>query len=62
MSRTCVRSLTLWSRYLQEARRQLREEKSDLLRQWQETIHLLRDTATRHMRAEEACDGEAGFL
>ncbi|KAI0711382.1 DnaJ-domain-containing protein [Earliella scabrosa] len=43
--------------YLQEARRQLREEKSDLLRQWQETIHLLRDTATRHMRAEEACDG-----
>ncbi|KAI0702055.1 DnaJ-domain-containing protein [Cerioporus squamosus] len=43
--------------YLHEARRQLREEKSDLLRQWQETIYLLQDTASRYMRAEEACDG-----
>ncbi|TBU31392.1 DnaJ-domain-containing protein [Dichomitus squalens] len=43
--------------YLQQARQQLREEKSDLLRQCQETILLLQDTASRHMRAEEACDG-----
>ncbi|PIL27686.1 hypothetical protein GSI_10839 [Ganoderma sinense ZZ0214-1] len=44
-------------RYLQQARRQLQEEKSELLRQRQETISLLQDTAIRHMRAEEACDG-----
>ncbi|RDX54743.1 DnaJ-domain-containing protein [Lentinus brumalis] len=43
--------------YLREAYRQLHEEKSDLLRQWQETVYLLQDTASRHMRAEEACDG-----
>ena len=28
-----------------------------MLRQWQETIYLLQDTAARHMRTEEACDG-----
>ncbi len=49
-------------RYLHAARRQLREEKSDLLRQWHETINLLQDTATRHMRVEEACDGASGFV
>ncbi|TFK86075.1 DnaJ-domain-containing protein [Polyporus arcularius HHB13444] len=43
--------------YLRDAYRQLHEEKSDLLRQWQETVYLLQDTASRHMRAEEACDG-----
>ncbi|KAM5532138.1 hypothetical protein V8D89_014163 [Ganoderma adspersum] len=43
--------------YLQQARRQLQEEKSELLRQRQETISLLQDTAIRHTRAEEACDG-----
>ena len=54
--------MLLLCRYLQQARRQLQEEKSELLRQRQETISLLQDTAIRHMRAEEACDGEAGFL
>ncbi|KAI0646506.1 DnaJ-domain-containing protein [Trametes meyenii] len=43
--------------FFNDARRQLREEKSDLLRQWHETISLLQDTARRHVRAEEACDG-----
>ncbi|KAI8986702.1 DnaJ-domain-containing protein [Trametes punicea] len=43
--------------FLNDARRQLREEKSELLRQWKETVSLLQDTAQRHMRAEEACDG-----
>ncbi|OSD08750.1 DnaJ-domain-containing protein [Trametes coccinea BRFM310] len=43
--------------FLNEARRQLREEKSELLRQWKETVSLLEDTAQRHMRTEEACDG-----
>ncbi|KAI0360473.1 DnaJ-domain-containing protein [Trametes cingulata] len=43
--------------FLEDARRQLREEKSDLLRQWKETVSLLQDTAQRHMRTEEACDG-----
>ncbi|KAI0634860.1 DnaJ-domain-containing protein [Trametes polyzona] len=43
--------------FFNDARRQLREEKSDLLRQWKETVSLLQDTAQRHMRAEEACDG-----
>ena len=49
-------------RYLQRAREQLREEKSELLRQWQETIYLLQDTANRHMRSEEACDGQSVSL
>ncbi|KAI0746997.1 DnaJ-domain-containing protein [Daedaleopsis nitida] len=43
--------------YLKEARRQLREEKSEVLRRWQETLYLLQDTASRHLRTEEACDG-----
>ncbi|KAH9897035.1 DnaJ-domain-containing protein [Cubamyces lactineus] len=43
--------------FLHDARRQLREEKSELLRQWKETVSLLQDTAQRHMRAEETCDG-----
>ncbi|KAI0827143.1 DnaJ-domain-containing protein [Trametes gibbosa] len=45
------------TQFFNEARRQLREEKSDLLRQWKETVTLLQDTAQRHLRAEEACDG-----
>ena len=49
-------------RYLQQARRQLQEEKSELLRQRQETISLLQDTAIRHTRAEEACDGQSVSL
>ena len=49
--------MLLLCRYLQQARRQLQEEKSELLRQRQETISLLQDTAIRHMRAEETCDG-----
>ncbi|CDO75734.1 hypothetical protein BN946_scf184921.g10 [Trametes cinnabarina] len=49
--------VTLRVEFLDEARRQLREEKSELLRQWKETVSLLQDTAQRHMRAEEACDG-----
>ncbi|KAL1943812.1 hypothetical protein VTO73DRAFT_3630 [Trametes versicolor] len=45
------------TQFFDDARRQLREEKSDLVRQWKETVSLLQDTAQRHMRAEEACDG-----
>ncbi|KAH9849605.1 DnaJ-domain-containing protein [Lenzites betulinus] len=45
------------TQFFNEARRQLREEKSDLLRQWKETVSLLQDTAQRHLRGEEACDG-----
>ncbi|KZT10262.1 DnaJ-domain-containing protein [Laetiporus sulphureus 93-53] len=43
--------------FFREARRQLQEEKSDVLRETKETIHLLEDLAKRHMQAEASCNG-----
>ncbi|OBZ77401.1 DnaJ subfamily C member 11 [Grifola frondosa] len=43
--------------YFRKARRELQEERSDLLRQTKETISLLQDPAKRHMQTEAACDG-----
>ncbi|EMD34782.1 hypothetical protein CERSUDRAFT_116966 [Gelatoporia subvermispora B] len=43
--------------YFKKVRRELREDKADLLRESKETTHLLQETARRHMQAETACDG-----
>ncbi|OCH93953.1 DnaJ-domain-containing protein [Obba rivulosa] len=48
-----------WRRieFFREAKRELREQKSDLLRESKETICLLQETARRHMQAEATSDG-----
>ncbi|KAI0938578.1 hypothetical protein AcV5_000221 [Taiwanofungus camphoratus] len=43
--------------FFRKARRVLKEEKSDLLRETKETISLLQETAKRHMQAETSCGG-----
>lgn len=49
-------------RFFRKARRQLREEKADIIREVKETTALLQDTAKRHVRAETACDGVFLFM
>lgn len=43
--------------FFRRARRTLHEEKSDLLRESKETVHLLEDAARRHMQTEASCNG-----
>ncbi|KAI0071272.1 DnaJ-domain-containing protein [Panus rudis PR-1116 ss-1] len=43
--------------YFRQARRELKEAKSEVLRQHEESIYLLQDLAKRHMEAEAASDG-----
>ncbi|GBE87408.1 DnaJ-domain-containing protein [Sparassis latifolia] len=43
--------------FFRRARRDLRDEKSDVLREIKETSHLLQDTAKKHMQAEASCGG-----
>ncbi|THH30988.1 hypothetical protein EUX98_g3177 [Antrodiella citrinella] len=43
--------------FFRQARRELRNAQSDLVRQTEETISLLQDVAKRHMQAETAVDG-----
>lgn len=45
------------TRFFRQARRELREAKSDVVRQAEETRLLLRETAQRHMEAEASADG-----
>ena len=45
------------TRFFRQARRELREAKSDLMRQNEETISLLQETAKRHMEFETSVDG-----
>lgn len=44
-------------RFFDHARKQLRDEKSDAVRESKETIALLVETANRHMQTETARDG-----
>ncbi|KAH9941173.1 DnaJ-domain-containing protein [Epithele typhae] len=43
--------------FIRAAHRRLQGEKSEILRQYHETVSLLRDVAARHTRTEAACDG-----
>ncbi|CAL1708852.1 unnamed protein product [Somion occarium] len=43
--------------FLRQARRELKEAKPEILRQHEETVYLLRDTARRHTQAEASIDG-----
>lgn len=44
-------------RFFHQARRELREAKSDIVRQAEETRLLLKEAAQRHMEAESSLDG-----
>lgn len=46
------------SRFFRQARRELREAKTDVVRQAEETRLLLRETAQRHMEAEVSVEGQ----
>ena len=46
------------SRFFNQARRELREAKSDVVRQAEETKLLLREAAQRHMDTEASVEGE----
>ncbi len=48
-------------RFFRQARHELREAKSDIVRQAEETKLLLQETAQRHMDAEKSADGKAFF-
>ena len=50
------------SRFFRQARRELREAKSDVVRQAEETRLLLRETAQRHMEAEASVEGGLSFF
>ncbi|KAH8101824.1 DnaJ-domain-containing protein [Cristinia sonorae] len=45
--------------FFRQAKRELRDASSELVRQTDETISLLRDVARRHMQAEAAVDGSS---
>lgn len=49
-------------RFFRQARRELREAKSDLVRQNEETISLLQEAARRHMQTETSVDGMVSSL
>ena len=49
------------TRFFRQARHELREAKSDIVRAAEETVSLLRDTARRHSEAEASRDGMCYF-
>ncbi len=49
-------------RFFRQARRELREAKSDLVRRNEETISLLQETAKRHTQTETSVDGGVSSL
>ena len=50
------------NRFFRQARRELREAKTDLVRQHEETISLLQETAKRHTQSEISVDGRNFFF
>ncbi|KAJ3492248.1 hypothetical protein NLI96_g92 [Meripilus lineatus] len=48
--------------FFRQARRELREAKTDLVRQHEETISLLQETAKRHTQSEISVDGRIFFF